>query len=183
MWFVTAPEMADPAARLRGGGLQARGGQRPTASRGASRPPWIDRAARASLLAALGRRLPAQAAWRKPERLCIAPRRQPVAAWLRGRSAAARGPPPPWRRRGTQGPRHGRSSLDTCARRRVKVRTAPTRASWVAKARGGGLGVPSSHGGQPVPPGSIEVVRRGRMRWLGAHLQLLSCSLTAARHA
>ena len=54
---------------MRGGGLQARGGQRPTASRGASRPPWIDRAARASLLAALGRRLPAQAAWRKPERL------------------------------------------------------------------------------------------------------------------
>ena len=59
MWFVPAPEMADPAARLRGGGLQARGCQRPTASRGASRPPWIDRAARASLLAALGRRLPA----------------------------------------------------------------------------------------------------------------------------
>ena len=65
----------------------------------------------------------------------------------------------------------------------MKVRTASTRASWVAKARGGGLGVPSSHGGQPVPPGSIEVVRRGRMRWLGAHLELLSCSLTAAHHA
>ena len=183
MWFVPAPEMADPAARLRGGGLQARGGQRPTASRGASRPPWIDRAARASLLAALGRRLPAQAAWRKPERLCIAPRRQPVAAWLRGRSAAARGPPPPWRRRGTQGPRHGRSSLDTCARRRVKVRTASTRASWVAKARGGGAGGAFISRRAACATRVYEAVRRGRMRWLGAHLELLSCRLTAAHHA
>lgn len=28
-----------------------------------------------------------------------------------------------------------------------------------------------------------EAVRRGRMRWLGAHLELLSCRLTAAHHA
>ena len=108
-----------------------------------------------------------------------------AAAWLRGRSAVSRLPPPmtsnvaaAW----TRGPRHGCSSLDACDGRGVKVKTASTRVSWVAKVCGKGQQVPSSHGGQPVLPWSMMSCRRGRVRWLGAHLKLFPCSLTAAHH-
>ena len=179
MWFVPAPEMADPAARLRGGGLQARGGQRPTASRGASRPPWIDRAARASLLAALGRRLPAQAAWRKPERLCIAPRRQPVAAWLRGRARSASSVAAAW---------DARPSPRPLLARYLRQETGEGQDS-LHPSQLGGQGARGGAGGAFISRRAAcatrvyEAVRRGRMRWLGAHLELLSCRLTAAHHA
>ena len=184
MWFVPAPEMADPAARLRGGGLQARGGQRPTASRGASRPAAVDR----------------------PRRARVAPgRARAPAAGPRGmeeaRAPLHRAPPPacgcvaarPLRGR-------ARSASSVVAAWDARPSPRPLLARYLRQETGEGQNSlhPSQLGGQGARGGAggafisrraacatrvYEAVRRGRMRWLGAHLELLSCRLTAAHHA